>query len=125
MTQSTVTLIILFWADLVNIALLILVLWKSEIILWLIVGVLLFTHTLNELNQFASTRLKYLTNPGNYIDMMEAIFVGILLLVPNSYLIDPMTFSSIDVTRKLCEIQGLDIDEENNCSVKRLSLIHI
>ena len=119
MTQSTVTLIILFWADLVNIALLILVLWKSEIILWLIVGVLLFTHTLNELNQFASTRLKYLTKPGNYIDMMEAIFVGILLLVPNSYLIDPMTFSSIDVTRKLCEIQGLDIDEESNCSVKR------
>ena len=119
MTQSTVTLILLFWADLINFTLLIVVLWKSEVILWLIVAVLLFTTALNELNQFASMKIKYFSSPGNYIDLTEVVFIAILLLVPNSYLVDPMTFTSVDVSKKLCEIEGLDIDEENNCSIKR------
>ena len=119
MGQSKMTLILLFWADLVNVTLLLLVLWKSEVILWLIVAVLVGTTFLNELNQFASTTTKYFTKPGNYIDLAEILLVSILLFVPNYYLVDPMTFSSVDVTKKLCEVEGLDIDDENNCSVKR------
>ena len=116
---STLTLILLFWADLINLSLIALVLWKSEIILWLIVGAFLVTTTLNEFNQIASTRMRYFSKPGNYFDITEIIFVAIVLFVPNAYLVDPMTFTSIDVSKKLCEIRGLDIEEENNCSVKR------
>ena len=117
--QSTLTLVLLLWADLINLVLIALVLWKSEIILWLIVCILLMTTTLNEFNQIASTRLKYFSKAGNYFDMTEIIFVAILILVPNAYLVDPMTFTSVDVSKKLCEIQGLNIEDENNCSVKR------
>ena len=122
MNQKMVMLLIACWLDFWTFVLLGLVLWKSEVILWFVITVILILTLTRELHQLLAMRLKYLKQLEKWFDFLHFGLVLIILFLPNKYMLDPLTFSSPTNLKKLCNAGVRNIEDWNkdNCSIKRV-----
>ena len=122
MNRKMILLLVACWLDFWTIVLLGLVIWKSEVILWLVITVILILTLQREMHQMKSMTLEYFKQPGKWFDLLHFTLVIIILYVPNMYLLDPLTFSSpktLDVLCNSANITKIEQWNDGNCSIKR------
>ena len=122
MNRKMILLLVACWLDFWTFVLLGLVIWKSEIILWFVITVILILTLQRETHQMRFMKLEYLKEPGKWFDMLHFTLVIIILYVPNQYLLDPLTFSSPKTLNLLCNSANITTIEQwndGNCSIKR------
>ena len=121
MNQKMVMLIIACWLDFWTFVLLGLVLWKSEVILWFVITVILVLTLTRELHQLMAMKLKYIQQFQKWFDLLHFGLVIVILYVPNEAILDPLTFSAPSTLEKLCEAEVRNTRDWNkdNCSIKR------
>ena len=120
--RKMILLLVACWLDFWTIVLLGLVIWKSEVILWLVITLILILTLQREMHQMKSMTLEYVKQPGKWFDLLHFTLVIIILYVPNMYLLDPLTFSSpktLDVLCNTANITKIEQWNDGNCSIKR------
>ena len=119
--KKMIMFIIACWLDFWTFVLLFLVVWKSSIILWFVISVILVLTLTREMHQMSAMKLEYLKQPGKWFDLLHFALVIVILYVPNRKITDPITFSSPEAIKILCDSKIGTIEEWNkgSCSIKR------
>ena len=96
--------------------------------LWVAITVLYVSMLLGEIQQFVAKPKSYFFSKKNWSDITQLILIGVIMYVPNQWVVDPLYFSRPSLISLICHPKGengadlgkpLAIFDESDVSVKR------
>lgn len=91
--------------DTINLVLLLMVLFFSVRVLWIVISVIFLITMFSEVTQLVMAPKKYFRKLSNWADVGIIILITLILYVPNDSMLDPITFSLHSTVEKVCSNQ--------------------
>jgi hypothetical protein len=104
--------------DTINLILLLMVLFLSVRVLWIVISVIFLIRTFSEITQLVTSPKKYFRKLSNWADIGIIILITLILYVPNEFILDPIAFSLHSTVEKVCPKHDnnscqIDVDPNN------------